>query len=164
MSKTSPSMIRFAILRCALACAIGAVAVAGCATAGAGGGSSAAPSSREVITAAELENTQATTLYDAIRNLRPAFLKSDQAGVYGSLAPVGNKTPAAANAQSSTQFVPDAVAPIMVYKDGVRLSGVDDLKQIMTSTVKEVQHLKGPQAAVRFGTNNAAGAIIVTSK
>ena len=156
----------------AMATALAAMAagIAGCASSGSTAGSTnatgaSAPqprSSRYVLVESDLRAAQADNLYDAILKLRPEFLngRPGQSGLYPqpSYGGTASPSPGAGNAVLTN---PPAV---MVYRDQARLTGVDDLRQIMLSQVREVRYLPGPEAAVKFGTNNSGGAIIVTSK
>lgn len=94
-----------------------------------------------MVTAEELSRVQNTNLYDALRQIRPAFLRS--------------RTVSSATNEAQ---------PIQVYLDGTRMEGVDYLKQIPTTTVKSVQFLEPQQANARFGGNNSGGALLVTTR
>jgi hypothetical protein len=52
---------------------------------------------------------------------------------------------------------------VWVYRDGIRLGGVQTLRQIQTTQVREIQFMEGPQATQRFGIDHGSGAILVTS-
>lgn len=159
---------RLAVLRIGAAAMV--AAIAGCASSGASAASSnaagaSAPqprSSRYVLVESDLRAVQADNLYDAIQKLRPEFLngRGGQSGLYPqpSYGGTASQSPGAGSAVLTN---PPAV---MVYRDQARLTGVDDLRQIMLSQVREVRYLPGPEAAVKFGTNNTGGAIIITSK
>ena len=112
------------------------VAVAGCATSPAGSGSR----SRNVITAEEIAEIQASTAFDAVQRLRPEFLRRGRV-----------------NMSSDTQTLP------IVYVDDVRYGGVDELRRIRASQVVRIEYLSGSDATTRFGTGHAGGAILVTT-
>ncbi len=163
MLKFIPSNARRRMYGRVLAAALGTAALSACATSGASGTSgtaSAAPSrgSRYLITEQDLANSKADNLYDAIQKLRPEFLRGDQNGIVGQTDPTG--TPSG----GSISLQHDAVVPVSVYRNNVRLDGVDDLKHMLPSEVKEVRFLKSTDAQIRLGTDNAAGAILVTTK
>ncbi len=157
------SVLGFLSLAAAVIPAISCAAGPASSSAGSAG-STAAPSSRYFITESDLARNQDGNLYDAIKRLRPEFLRgrSDRLGFMAENPPGGGGGVPASGTSASAQLQdPPAV---MVYKDNVRLSGVDDLRQIQVSTVREVRYLNGTDAAVKFGTNNAGGAILITSK
>lgn len=147
--------------------------VAGCASSGAPASSeksAAQPSSsRFVLAEADLEKSKAVTAYDAISKLRPEFLRGhgENTSFVQQAIKGGSKDPGAAPGSGSSSVggaTLTAAAEVMVYRDNVKLSGIDDLRQIQLSTVREIRYLQGPEAVIRFGTNNSAGAILVTSK
>lgn len=92
-----------------------------------------------LLTQAELHDAYDRTLYDTIRRLRPTFLRSRQV-----LTP------------SMTE--PE---PVHVFIDDGRVEGVESLKLISPTVVKEVRFLE-PQDAIRFGTGHHGGLIVVT--
>ena len=99
-----------------------------------------APSSRHnVITADELAPIGDLDLYDAIRRLRPNFLRS-----HGG------------------QGVQSGIPELHLFIGTVRVDDLDRLHEILARTVKEVVFLEPQQANARFGGNNAGGALVVT--
>ena len=121
---------------------IGATVIAllgatGCASPG-----RAPASNHNVVTAQELSRAGDVTLYEALAQLRPAFLRSR-----GSLP--GATTPA---------------APVQVYIGGMRMGEIDHLRQIVANSVLEVRFLEPQQAISRFGGNNTGGALVVILK
>jgi hypothetical protein len=155
----------------AVAACVGA-SVAACASSGSAKSSEQTAgqpsSSRFVLVEADLEKSKAVTAYDAITKLRPEFLRGHgentsfvQQAIKGGKGDPGSPTGASSSVGGATLTAP---AEVMVYRDNVKLTGVDDLRQIQLSTVREIRYLQGPEAVIRFGTNNSAGAILVTSK
>ncbi len=49
---------------------------------------------------------------------------------------------------------PTAHPPFPVYRDGIRLGGVQTLRQIRTTQVREIQFMEGSQATQRFGIDH----------
>lgn len=97
----------------------------------------------DVITAEELELVHDGSLYDAVRRLRPNFLKSRTITAYGRAESV----------------------PLMLYVDGEKMDSVDDLRRFTTAEVFEVRFYEPQLANARFGRyNNAGGAIAVMLK
>jgi hypothetical protein len=157
-------------VRAILALTIAGAGLTACASAGgSSNGTAARPSSRYLLTAADLGKAKADNLYDAIVKLRPEFLRGHgentsfvQQNISG-----GSKDPGSAGLGSNPSAGAAAISsvvPVIAYRDNSRLASVDDLKQILLSQVAEVRYMPGPEASVRFGTNHSGGAIIVTSK
>ena len=124
-------------MRAMLPIALAAMLATGCASQG-----RAPASQHNVVSAQELSRAGDVSLYDALTQLRPAFLRSR-----GSLP--GATTPA---------------APIQVYIGGMSMGGVEHLRQIVANGVVEVRFLEPQQAIARFGGNNTGGAILVVLK
>jgi hypothetical protein len=130
------------------------VMISACASGGTGTGSPQDPQparrDQNVITAEELATDPASNVYDAIRHLRPAMLTSRGAGVNMSLTPT-------ANASETGQ--------ISIYLDGAKLGGgTSTLGAIPVSGIKEIRYLNGTDATQRYGTGNASGAIVISSR
>jgi hypothetical protein len=153
-----------------LVAAVAMVAATACASAGGGASQerSTPSGSRYLITEAELEKVQADNLYDAINKLRPDFLRGrgENASFVQQSVPKSSKEPASSAPASSSAGSASLTAtnPVMVYKDNVRMSGVEELRQLQPATIREIRFLPGPEASIRFGTNNSSGAILITSK
>ncbi len=119
-----------------LACATG-----GASTDSASTGSSGRQS-RDIITAEELSGSDARNVYDAIRQLRPSFLQPHRTAATSGNAIIAK-----------------------VYIDDTPLGeGLEVLRQMRPEDVVEIRFLNGPDATQRFGTGNAAGAILVKTK
>jgi hypothetical protein len=128
------------VLRCVVAC----IAVV---TACAGGPPSTVGERRSsnVITATDIASTQASqasTAYDLIAALRPDFLRSR-----GSMSPTNPIPPKAE-----------------VYVDGVHFGDIESLKTLTVIVLKRIEYLNALDATTRFGTNNAGGAILITTR
>jgi hypothetical protein len=99
-----------------------------------------------VITSEELATaTDVTNAYDAVLHLRPQFLQSR-----------GNTS---MNEESSPGGQP---LPI-VFLDGQRFGGVETLRNIPLSNVKEIHFISAADATTRWGTGYANGVIEVIS-
>jgi hypothetical protein len=125
-----------------------------CASGGTGTGSPENPQparrDQNVITAEELNADPATNVYDAIRHLRPSMLTARGAGVNMSLT-------TSANSSETGQ--------ISIYLDGAKLGGgTSTLGAIPISGIKEIRYLNGSDATQRYGTGNASGAIVISSR
>ena len=116
---------------------VGILGAAGCAST-----SNASATQRNVLTAEELSRVGDVSLYDALTQLRPTFLRSR-----GIIA--GATTPP---------------PEIQVYVGGMRMGETDHLKQIVARSVQEVRFLEPQQANARFGGNNSGGALVIVMK
>ena len=105
---------------------------------------SASPlAAHDFIAADELAHSTDLTLYDAIRRLRPNFLKPRGVAAYGA---------------------PETTV-LTLYVDGQRMDSIDDLRRISCNEVAEVRFYEPQVANTKFaGHNNAGGAIAVTLK
>lgn len=122
----------------ALLLLVGAAACTG-ATSGSG---APAPAPRDVLVVEEIQRTAAVTAYDAVRQLRPQWLRR--------------------RGRSSIQ---NATAEVLVvYLDGARFGGPDALRSVAAGSVLEIRHLDARDATTRFGTGHAGGALLVRTK
>lgn len=96
----------------------------------------------DVIVERELAMSDATSLEDAIQQLRPRFLQRRGA--------------------SSLNRVEGTI--VVVYIDDARAGTPDILRSIHPTEVREVQYLDGPSASARYGLNHGGGAILVYRK
>jgi hypothetical protein len=80
-------------------------------------------------------------LYQVIRSLRPHFLEP----------PPGVRTLGGA----------ERPAPVAVYVDGRRETGLDALRTIMADRVEEVRHLDATRSESEFGPMANGGAVVV---
>jgi len=120
---------------CSLLLVLGAVACAS----GSGG---PARTQRDVLLADEIQRTSAVTAYDAVRQLRPEWLRR--------------------RGRSSIQ---NATAEVLVvYLDGARFGGPETLRSVAVGSVLEIRHLHASDATTRFGTGHAGGAMLVRTK
>ena len=119
-----------------LATVVSLLLAAGCAA------SSSAPrtgAQHNVLTNAELQRAGDVSLYDALAQLRPAFLRP--------------------RTVAGPQNLP---LELQVYVGQLQMEGVVHLREIMAKNVKEVRFLEPQQANARFGGNNSGGALIIT--
>lgn len=98
--------------------------------------------SRNAIDAEELMAMPHSTLYEALRALRPRWLQ----------------------ARSSATLRDPEPQTARVYLDGQPFGGVNDLRMLLPDDVGEVRFLSASDATTRFGTNHFAGAIVVTTR
>jgi len=119
--------------------------VVACLTAGVAGcwrhrAAPALPAGHDLITAYELERVSDMTLFEAVRRLRPHFLRNRSVTAHGR-AP-------------SRQ--------LMLYVNGEKMDSIDDLRRLWPSDVEEVRFYEPQLANTYFARyNNAGGAIAV---
>lgn len=95
----------------------------------------------DVITAVELDRVSDLTLFEAVRQLRPHFLRNRSITAHG-------RTPS---------------RQLMLYVNGEKMDSVDDLRRLWPSDVQEVRFYEPQLANTYFARyNNAGGAIAVT--
>jgi hypothetical protein len=116
------------------------LATIACASAGA---KQARPSTRNVITADQIKRIGATNALEAVQRLQPRMLEKQRG-------------PSSINFEDQAQIV--------VYLDNSRLGGIETLTMVQTGNVVEIRYLSASEATTRFGTGNAAGAIVITTK
>ena len=121
------------------------VAVALCAACGpasrSGSPSTQPTQIHNVLSEADLQSARERTLYEVILRLRPSFYRSRQV-------------------RSSSTPTPE---PVHVFIDGTRAEGIDALKLIPPTQVREVRFYEPQDANVRFGTGHHGGLIAVTT-
>jgi|SRR5437879_251832 len=125
---------------------ISGIAIASaCKSAGGGSaGTEAHPATyqdRNLITQDELQRTSANNLFDAIRSLRPQWLR-----------------------QSPTIIRQGGEGTVLVYLDGVQFGDPSTLRQISVNVVQEAHYLSASEAQARYGTQDLHGVIAVTTR
>ena len=98
--------------------------------------------SRYLVTEQELTNAGDRSAYEVLQQVRPSFLRSR-------------------DIQTTSNPYP---APVDVFVDGGRTEGLDALKNIRASTVKEMRFYEPQDANTKFGTGHNGGVIAVTLK
>lgn len=98
-------------------------------------------SSSQFITAQEIEQSQATSAYDAIVQLRGNFLSNR-----GKTTILGKETP-----------LPN------VYMDGLLRGGVESLKTISAKQIATIRLYRAWESG-KFGSGNSGGVIEITSR
>lgn len=106
---------------------------------GCASGSAAPRSSPNVLTGDQLRETNAVNVYDALRQLRPQWLR----------------------ARASASLVsPSAETPI-VYLHGIHHGPISTLLDMNIDRVRRVEFIDGRDATTRFGTGYGGGVIMV---
>lgn len=94
----------------------------------------------DVVTAAEIAETSASTAYHALEMLRPTFLRARGSQTFqGSYPPV-------------------------VYLDGQRWGEIESLRSIPAGDVALVRRLSAADAQSKFGMDNFGGVLEITTK
>lgn len=94
-----------------------------------------------VLTSEEIAASQATTAHDAIKNLRPMFLRSR------------GQTTLEGTGQSAHVFL-----------DGQKYGDIETLKTMSVQTVREIRFLSASDATTKYGTGYTAGIIEVWTR
>ena len=116
-----------------------AVLCTACSSAGGPGG---ATRSRDVITAEELTRVPHSSVYEAVRALRPRWLQ-----------PRGG-----ASIRNATRET------ARVYMDGQLFGSINDLWSLVPGEIGEIRYLSSSDATTRFGTNHIGGAIVIQTR
>lgn len=125
-----------------------------CATTGGAGGTSTKSSSTK-ITKPEITASSASSAYDVVSQLHPDWLRPSKSNLTGVL--------------SSTQTGQTGVRQpvVLVYLDGVRMGGVDQLRSLSAAVVMSIEFVDGDRVATVVrdsGTNTPDAAIMVSTK
>jgi hypothetical protein len=100
------------------------------------------PNDRRVLRAAEWKNTGVTTAYDAVRLLRPEWLRGRGVHIIGE----------------------SAEETIVVVLDQVRLGGIGTLREVSIQMVRSVEFVDPGPATVRWGAGHSHGVILITAE
>ena len=103
-------------------------------------GRSNTPARGAVITAAELETTAQLDAYDAVRRLRPMWVRTR--GPVSMTLPVG----------------------VQVYINGSRRGHIEELRSFRANEIESITYLSAPEATTRFGIGHSDGAVLVILK
>lgn len=113
-----------------------------CAATGSGG-ANGERSDRDVLTRAQLESVNHLNAHDAIRRLRPLWLRTER---------------------GQDSFDRQAMRGVRVYLDRVNIGNADALRNISIENVQEIRFLDKRKATTEFGLDHAEGAILITSR
>ena len=113
----------------------------GCASPGAPSEGGTASRSRNLISRVELEGMDELTVYQAVRRLRPTWLRYR-----------GQATITGANRES-----------LRVYLNRQYFGNAESLSNIRVRDVQEIRFLDAREATLRFGTDHTVGAIVIST-
>jgi hypothetical protein len=115
----------------------------------AGGAGAASGIDRQLLTLEDLRPYQSLDAYQVVRRLRGSWLNVRSTGSWGH-----PDSTVVARAGTEVQ--------IKVYVDGVlQWEGVEALKALTVSDIREMRHLDARDATMQYGTDHGAGAILV---
>lgn len=103
-------------------------------------------SNSNVLVAQEIGRTGERTAWAVVERLRPHFIVVAAAWSEGG----------------RSAFYMDSAR--VVYVDGARAGGLEQLRWIRAEAVQQIERLDGPAATTRFGVDHAAGALMVTTR
>ena len=98
------------------------------------------PTRSDTITVAELQAANQTNVYDAVRTIRPNWLR----------------------ARSPNSF--QAPGQVQAYYDDTRIGGVENLRNIPMQGVAYIRWYDPISASARWGLDHEQGAIVVSSR
>lgn len=98
--------------------------------------------SASILTAEEIVDVPATTVYEVVQRVRPQWLRARSLPTSAAVQPT----------------------PPMVYLDGVRVGRIGELRRMRPQIVARMEFLSPTDATGRFGTNHDGGAILVTTR
>jgi hypothetical protein len=79
------------------------------------------------------------------------------------LALLQGARPAWLRARGQVSITTQEPEQVWVYRDGIRMGGVQALEQMRPGEVREIEFLPGHEATQRYGLDHGAGVILVTS-
>lgn len=106
---------------------------------------------KNLITTEEIAKASGSTAYEVIRQLRPAWFTTR------GMAGTQRQEPAG-------EVGGMVVAGVVVYIDGVKAGGTDELNNIGVERIREMRFLSANDATTKFGSGHPNGAIEVTTK
>ncbi len=102
----------------------------------------AAAQNRNLITADEIERSNASNAMEAVERLRPAFLRTRGA-----------------------QSIRNAEPPTpIVYVDGMRYGTLQTLSTIPAISIFSIEYMNAIDASQRFGMGHEGGAIVINTR
>ena len=105
------------------------------------------------ITKPEITATSASTAYDVVSQLHPEWLRPTKSGMSGALG--------ASQTGSGTGL--SAAAVVMVYLDGVRLGGIDQLRSLSAASVMSIEYADSNRVATVVRDSSTPDAAIMVS-
>lgn len=119
---------------------LGALAVGACTTTGP---SAADASDQAVLTRDQLDRVNFLNAYDAIRRLKPIWLRSER---------------------GQDSFVRQGQRGLRVYVDGLLYGDKETLRTLQVQTIEEIRFLDKRQATLAFGTDHGEGVLLILTR
>lgn len=113
------------------------VLIAGCAAGGARSGGGGNP---DVITREQIDEYNFSSALEVVQRIRPQWLRARNTPSFGG--PV----------------------PIMIYMDNVQFGTINQLGSVSAQNVERLEWVDATTATQRWGTGNAAGAIVIVTR
>ncbi len=122
-------------------------------------------SSRNALAGSDLRATGASSVYDALKQLRPTWLTpqrslSREGALAGGASSSGRNEADPRQATSGSAGASSGVA-LAVVLDGIRVGGVTYLQGLSVEGVQVIRLIEGTEAARRWGPQAGAGVIEV---
>ncbi len=116
-----------------------------------------------VLTAEEIaERPDVINAYDAVKLLRPQFLKTTRfKGPLGSRTEGGGYPPDDMGTPPGQSGGSSSGTSAVLYIDEIRQPTVEDMQHIRAADVLEIRYLTGSQASGRYGPDHEVGAILL---
>lgn len=95
----------------------------------------------DIITRAEISRTHSLTAYDAVRLLRPTFLRS----------------------RGQTSLMRQSTDEPVVYLDDRRMGGLTALRDIPVQLIFQIRYLSSSEAQLKWGSGHPGGVVQVVS-
>lgn len=105
-----------------------------------------------VITLAEITGAGGANAFDVVQSLRPQWLRTRG---QTTLRTSGVADPRGGSYQAMTQV------PIMVYVEGQQVGGLEALRGLSTSQIRELRFVDSREAVQRWGSDHGNGAVMV---
>ena len=150
-------------LNAAIVCC--SVILAGCATAGASGGGSAAEKTKpDFISTAEIDGGTFRDAYDIVQRLRPNWFTKARASSSGSLS--GTQVSSGSGGMSGVQSSSNSVG-LVVYLDNTRMGGPEALRDMPATSISALRYMDAATATAKLpglGSSIITGAIVATAR
>jgi hypothetical protein len=98
---------------------------------------------RDVLTRDQLDNVDFLSAYDAIRRLKPIWLRSER---------------------GQDSFITQGRRGLRVYVDGLLFGDKESLKTIQVQDIEEIRFLDKREATMEFGTDHGEGALLIRTR
>lgn len=124
-----------------------------------------------VLTAEEIaERPEITNAYDAVKLLRPNFLKTTRAKAsYGSGSSGGSggapdPYKPGGGTSGGSYGSSSAFLTAVLYTDEIKQPDLDQLRSVVVGEIVEIRYLAGTEAASRYGSGHEGGAILLKTR